>query len=232
MSSLLKLAVVMPSLDEEESIAGMISKINTLTDSLQTDIIVVDSSTDKTPDIAKDMGAIVMPVEKQGHGAALRAGLDATDHDIIVTTDCDNTYPMEYIPALADMVGNGECDFISCNRMTPELKDQMPFSNRLANRLFAMLIRLLYGIKTHDVTTGMFCFSRKVNQTIHLETRLSVPIELIIQANQAGFHCREIDIPYYHRTGNVTLQKWKSGKAVLKCIFNYRFKLGFNPDEM
>ena len=104
--------------------------------------------------------------------------------------------------------------------------------NKLANRLFALLVRLLYGINVSDVATGMFCFTQHLNRAIHLETRLTVPIELIIKTHLAGFKQSEIDIPYRIRVGDVTLQRWKSAKAAIRCIFNYRFNLNIDPGKM
>lgn len=226
------LSLVLPTYNEEGAIGVVINDIRRYARDFDHEIIVVDSSRDRTPDIARSLGATVICKPPAGHGDALRTGLAAARGEIIITADCDNTYPMEYIPVLVDTMRREHCDLISCNRLTQHLGDAMPFANKLANRAFAFLVRVLYGIRVTDVTTGMFCLTQRLNRSITLETYVTVPIELIIKAHQAGFRHLEIDIPYRTRIGEVTLQRWRCGKAVIKCIFNYRFNLNIDPRHL
>jgi glycosyltransferase involved in cell wall biosynthesis len=232
MSTNSSVSVVMPSLNEERAIGIMIEEIKKYSAAFATEIIVVDSSTDRTPLIAQEMGARVIRQARSAHGAALRSGLRAATHDIIITTDCDMTYPMEYIPLLVNLMRTGEYDLISCNRMTGARAQKMPYANKLANRAFALLVRRLYGMRVRDVTTGMFCMSQKVNRSITWENYYTVPVEIIIKTHLAGFRHTEIDIPYRPRIGEIKLPKWRAGVAVLLCIVNYRFKLNIKPPRI
>lgn len=232
MGSNARLSVVLPTYNEEGAVGIVIQDIRTYTRDYQTEIIIVDSSTDNTPVIAREMGARVISKPPAGHGDALRTGLSASQHEIIITADCDNTYPMDYIPQLVHLILSGQYDLISCNRLTNRLKKEMPLTNKLANKAFAFLVRSLYGITVTDVTTGMFCMTQKLIQNIKLETLLTVPIELIIKTHLAGFKHREIDIPYRTRIGNVTLKKWRCGRAAILCILNYRFNLMLDPKHL
>ncbi len=108
----------------------------------------------------------------------------------------------------------------------------MPWLNKFGNWLFAFLVRFLYGLKVHDVTTGMFVLKREVNDKIQWETNYSFPCEIIVRSNIAKFKHKEIDIPYKQRIGEVTLNRWRSGKAYLKCIFNYKFNLKIDPKQL
>ncbi|MCX8043027.1 MAG: glycosyltransferase family 2 protein [Desulfobacterota bacterium] len=232
MSERITLSVVMPSFNEERAVGPMIESIRTYSRDFDTEIVVVDSSNDRTPDIAASMGARVIRQKPQGHGIALRTALLAARHDIIITTDCDTTYPMEYIPRLVTTLTQQGYDIISCNRLTRQLGQEMPLTNKLANKGFAFLVRLLYGIQVHDVTTGMFCMRQKVAKSIDWETNYAFPCEMIIRANRAGFRHTEMDIPYRMRIGEVTLHKWRSGKAYIRCIFKYRFNLAIPPSKL
>ncbi len=232
MEDKITLSVVMPTLNEEGAIEVVINDIKRYAQDYETEIIIVDSSTDRTPEIAQKLGAKVISKEPAGHGHALRTGLEAAQNDIIITADCDNTYPMEYIPRLVEYLRTHDCDLISCNRLTKQLKEQMPFLNKIVNWGFAFLVRTIYGAAVHDVATGMFCMTRKLIQDIKLENYLTVPIELIIRAQMADFGLHEMDIPYRTRIGDVTLPKWRAGKAGLRCIFNYRFNLNIEPKKM
>jgi glycosyltransferase involved in cell wall biosynthesis len=165
----------------------------------------------------------------QGHGIALRKAIQSAKHDIVITSDCDNTYPMEFIPRLVKMITEDGYDIISCNRLNKGLGKEMPAMNKFGNWMFAFLVRLLYGIRVHDVTTGMFCMKRTVAQNIPWETNYSFPCEIVVRSNKLGYKYTEIDIPYRIRIGEVTLNKWRSGKAYIRCIFNYRFNLKIDP---
>jgi len=223
----MKLSVVMATLNEEGAIGNVINDIRENAKDHDLEIVVVDSSSDKTPEIAKSLGAKVITQPKSGHGLALRAAILAASGDVIITTDCDNTYPMEYIPKFLDLIRGGY-DIVSGNRMN-RMNKAMPLSNRMANFGFALIVKLLYGIPTSDVSTGMFAIKKEAAHAVKWETNYSFPAELIIRSKLAGFKYEQIDIPYRERIGEVTLNKWRSGKAYLRCFINYRFNLKMEP---
>lgn len=82
----------MPSFNEEQAIESMILAIKKNTQNYEIEIVVVDSSHDKTPLIAQALGARVVRQPPQGHGIALRTAINEAKNDIIITSDCDNTY--------------------------------------------------------------------------------------------------------------------------------------------
>jgi glycosyltransferase involved in cell wall biosynthesis len=223
----MKLSVVMATLNEEGAIGKVIDDIKKNSQGHELEIVVVDSSPDRTAEIAQSKGAVVIKQPKSGHGKALRAAILAASGDIIMTTDCDDTYPMDYIPKFLELIGQG-CDVVAGNRMN-KMNRAMPLSNRIANTAFALIVRVLYGIRTNDVSTGMFAIKREVVHGVPWETNYSFPAELIIRSNLAGYKFKQIDIPYRERIGEVTLNKWRSGKSYLRCFFNYRFKLNIDP---
>lgn len=227
-----KVSVVMASYNEEKAIGKMIEEIKKYTKDYDTEILIVDSSKDKTPEIAKEMGARVVWQEPKGHGIALRTAISEAKGDYIITTDCDNTYPMEYIPVVMKLATEEGYDLVSCNRLTRKLTKEMPFSNKIANKSFALMVKIMYGINTHDVTTGMFCMKKEVKNKIKWETNYSFPCEIIVRTVANKFKYTEIDIPYLIRVGEVTLNKWRSGKAYIRCIFNYRFNLKIDPKKL
>ena len=100
----------------------------------------------------------------------------------------------------------------------------MTLSNRLGNIFFALFVRVLYWIPTSDVTTGMFVMNRKAADLIDWQTNLAFPAETIIKANRMGLRWRQVDIDYSDRIGEVTLNRFKSGKSYIRAIFGYRFR--------
>lgn len=216
----MKLTVVMASMNESRSIVGMIEAIRKHTPA-DTEILLVDSSKDNTPELARNLGARVITQPPQGHGMALKKGLNEAQGDIVVTMDCDLTYPVEQIPEFMRLINEEQYELISGCRLTKALKKEMPLLNKLANFAFAFIVRLLYGIKTHDVTTGMFAMTKEL---AHVAWRgnFSLPAEIIIRSKLKGKKFKEVPIAYQLRVGESTLPKWRSGKAYLRCFMHWR----------
>jgi glycosyltransferase involved in cell wall biosynthesis len=217
----MKLSVVMASMNEVKSIVHMIEEIRKYAPD-GTEILIVDSSTDATPNIAKSMGARVIAQSPQGHGMALKKALNEASGDIVITTDCDLTYPMNKIPEFIELIEGKGYDIVSGCRLTKELSKEMPPANKLANIVFACIVRLLYRINTHDVTTGMFAMRKELAQT-KWEGNFSLPAEIIIRSKLMGKKYLEVPITYKLRAGDSTLPKWRSGKAYLRCFFHWKF---------
>ena len=217
-----KLSVVMPTMNEEKSIAKVINDIKKYAP-VGTEILIVDSSRDKTAEIAAQLGARVISQKPSGPGRALIDALINASGDVVITTDCDDTYPMELIPDFIKLIEQGY-DIVSGNRLHRQNK-AMPLTNKLGNWLFAVMTRILYDIKTHDVTTGMRAYRREVIDSHAWETNYAFPVEIIIRAVKKGFTFAEVNIPYRDRIGEVTLNKWRSGKAYLYTILMYKFNL-------
>lgn len=228
-----KVSIVMPTFNEEQALPLVVEDIRKYTQAYETEILIVDSSRDNTPAVAEKLGVKVISQPPRGHGIALRAAILAAGGDYIVTADCDNTYPMDRIPEFIDLLQNQGFDLVSGNRLgTPEVRKAMPAANLMANRFFALVVRVLYGVDTHDVTTGMFGFRREAAHGISWETNYSFPAEIIIRARLAGLRYKEISIAYKLRVGEVTLHRWRSAKAYLRCFAKYRFHLNTPPERL
>ena len=224
----MKLSIAMATYNEEEAIKPVLEDIKKYTTGYKTEIIIVDSSNDRTPDIAEELGAKVFKQKPSGHGVALREAMSKATGDIIITGDCDGTEPFDVIPELVNHLNNGY-DIISCCRMNKFLGNNMPPINKFGNWCFALIVRIFFGISVHDVTTGMFAMKRGVFDSIKWENNHTFPSEVIIKTNQNGFKFMEYNIKYKKRLGDTKLHKWRSGKAYIKCFFKYKFNINFDP---
>jgi len=220
----MNVSVVMPTMNEAAAVGKVIADALKHGAPWNPEIVVVDSSSDRTPEIASALGARVIRQEPRGHGLALRAAMLAAAGDVVITADCDDTYPMQYIPRFMELIEREGYDAVSGNRINRQNR-AMPLANTLANRSFAALVRLLYRIPAHDVTTGMHAFRGHVIHSIPWETNYSFPCELIVKTVQHGYRWRELDVPYRERIGKVTLNRWRSGKAYLRFIIGHRLNL-------
>src|SRR5262245_1727011 len=97
------LTVAMITMNEEKAIAKVIGDIRRVTP--EAEILVVDSSKDRTAEIAEELGArVIKQFPPKGYGPAMDLALRSGTGKVVVTLDCDDTYPTEDIPRLAKIV--------------------------------------------------------------------------------------------------------------------------------
>ena len=209
------LSVVMGAYNEEAAIARVLDDIARVTDE-RAEVVVVDGSTDRTPDIARERGARVVEQEPQGYGVAVREALLSASRPVVVTTDCDDTYPMEALPRFLDLINEGY-DVVSGDRLYHGA-DAMPAFNRLGNHAFALLASLLLGERVHDTTTGMRAYRREVIEEIEWTENTGLSAELLIRPLARGYRVREEPIDYRERAGETTLDPLQGGFDIARSI--------------
>ncbi|MEF8774580.1 MAG: dolichyl-phosphate hexose transferase [Halobacteriales archaeon] len=209
------LSVVMGTYNEEEAIETVLTDIEEVTDG-KAEVVCVDSSEDHTPEIAREHGARVIEQEPQGYGVAVRAALLAADRPVVVTTDCDDTYPMERLPDLLEGINDG-ADVVSGDRLYYGA-ETMPDLNRLGNRAFALLASVLMGRRVHDTTTGMRAYRRELVQKVEWTENTGLSAELLIRPLMRGYDVRELPIEYRERKGETKLDPLQGGAAIAKSI--------------
>ena len=205
------ITVAMISMNEENAVRKVIEDIKTVTAGLDAEILVVDSSKDRTPEIAAAAGArVVRQFPPQGYGCAMGRALSEGRGDVIITLDCDDTYPADRIPELARMVLDGSTDLVNASRLESR-PATMPFANYLANWLFALVSWILLGVKTTDVHSGMRAYRRTMLEKIIFDPNgPALPVDLLLKPALLGYRISEVFIPYNDRIGVTTLKKWES----------------------
>jgi glycosyltransferase involved in cell wall biosynthesis len=209
------LSVVMGTYNEEEAIETVLTDIEEVADG-EAEVVCVDSSEDRTPEIAREHGARVIEQEPQGYGVAVRAALLAADRPVVVTTDCDDTYPMERLPDLLEGINDG-ADVVSGDRLYYGA-ETMPDLNRLGNRGFALLASVLMGRRVHDTTTGMRAYRRELVRKVEWTENTGLSAELLIRPLMRGYDVRELPIEYRERKGETKLDPLQGGAAIAKSI--------------
>jgi glycosyltransferase involved in cell wall biosynthesis len=209
------LSVVMGAYNEEAAIGRVLDDIERVTDD-RAEVVVVDSSTDRTPEIARERGARVVEQEPQGYGVAVREALLSASRPVVVTTDCDDTYPMDALPRFLDLINEGY-DVVSGDRLYHGA-EAMPALNRLGNHAFALLASLLLGERVHDTTTGMRAYRREVIREIGWTENTGLSAELLIRPLTRGYRVREEPIEYRERAGETTLDPLRGGLDIARSI--------------
>ena len=229
------ISVVIPTRNEESSIGLVLKEIKdtfekhnkTSSEKLEFEVLIVDRSEDKTPEIAKNFGATVINEPRKGYGRAYKTGLPKANGEIIVTLDGDFTYPATIIPELVKKIQNENIDFINCDRLTTLKKGVMSFKHRFGNRVLCMTTNFLFGMKIRDSQTGMWCFKKKIIESLNLETfsdGMPFSEEIKVKVFRKGFRFVEIPIDYRLRVGEAKIQSFRDGLKVLFFLFKLRFQ--------
>nr|WP_282102531.1 dolichyl-phosphate hexose transferase [Halovivax limisalsi] len=208
-------SVVMGTYNEEAAIGTVIDDVAAVTDG-QAEVVCVDGSDDRTPEIARERGATVIEQEPQGYGVAVREAILTPDRPVVVTTDCDDTYPMEQLPEFLDLINDGY-DVVSGDRLYHGA-EAMPAFNRLGNRAFAAVASVLTGTRVHDTTTGMRAYRREVVESIEWTENTGLSAELLIRPLMRGYDVREHPIEYRERAGETKLDPLKGGAEIARSI--------------
>jgi glycosyltransferase involved in cell wall biosynthesis len=218
------ISVAMITMNEEQAVARVIEDICDALRGREFEIVLVDSSRDATPNIAAGQGArVIRQFPPKGYGRAMGRVLHECHGDVIVTLDCDGTYPASEIPRLADMVLSGQCELVNASRLERRPRS-MPLANYLANRLFAITGWLLVGVRSTDVHSGMRAYSQRVIQEVEFDPNgPALPVDLLLKPPLQGFRIREVFIPYGERIGETTLERWSSTVWTFRRIFRLAF---------
>ena len=217
----MKLTVSMITLDEEGAVAKVVEDIRRVAPDAE--IFLVDSSRDRTAEIAQELGCRVFKqFPPKGYGPAMERAVRDAAGDVVITLDCDDTYPVEVIPKLVSMVENDGWDLVNATRLATRPK-AMPFSNYLANRVFAWTARLLHGIKTTDMHSGMRAYRKSMLDRVKWDPNgPALPVDMLVIPYRMGFRVTDIPIEYRERIGASTLQRFKSTVWTFKRLWRAR----------
>jgi glycosyltransferase involved in cell wall biosynthesis len=215
-----KISVVTPCHNEEEGIKVVMADMPRLVD----EVVVVDNnSTDRTAEVARGLGAVVVSESRQGYGAAYKAGFRRATGDVVVTMDGDGTYPRNFIPVLLDIMFDENIDFISCDR-TGHKQVPSPFLRVFGNWVLSTVMAFLFFVRLKDSQSGMWIFKRRfLDETELASDGMAFSEEIKIEAfARKGFRARELPIYYTGRVGQSKLNMWRDGFANLIFLFRKR----------
>jgi len=199
-------SIVIPVYNEEKSLPPLIEKIKIL--DIEKEIIVIDDgSDDKSFEKARHVDGIkLLRHEKNlGKGKAIRTGIENSKNDIIVTIDCDMTYPEERIPEMIRHVESGY-DMVVGSRFLHRIK--RPCIKLICNLLLSKLVSLFTLRNVRDISSGFRAFKRnKFLEMCPVSKDLTAETEMTIKFLKNGHRYKEIEIPYRER---------KFGKSKMK----------------
>ena len=196
-----RLAVIIPALDEEDSIGQVIDAIP---EPLSPDIIVVDNgSTDRTAEIATAHGARVVREPHRGYGAACLAGLAALgEAAIIAFLDADLSDDPSLLVDLVAPIADGRADFVIGSRMLGDREPgALPPHSRFGNWLAGLILTHLYGQRATDLGP-LRAIRRTTIQQLDMQDRgFGWTMEMQAKAARLQVRTIEIPVPYRRRIG-------------------------------
>ena len=218
----MKIAVLIPCYNEELTIEKVIKDFRKeLPDA---DIYVYDNnSKDRTAEIAKENGAIVVHEYKQGKGNVVRSMFRDIEADIYVMADGDDTYPAEEVHKLIEPIVNGEADMAIGDRLTNGTyqKENKRHFHEFGNNLVKKAINVAFKTDLKDIMTGYRAFNKLFVKTMPvLSPKFEIETEMSLHALDKKFIIKEIPIVYRDRPqGSVSkLNTFSDGIKVLKTI--------------
>jgi glycosyl transferase family 2 len=225
------ISVVMPCLNEEDSVGICVSKAweGIRRTGLRGEVIVSDNgSTDNSRAVAEAAGARVVRQPRRGYGNAYMKGFSVAQGRIIVMGDSDDSYDFTALPDIVRPLSEG-ADYVLGSRFAGQIRSgAMTWSHRyVGNPVLTRLLNLFFNLKVTDAHSGFRAFTRGALDTMALQCEgMEFASEIVVKAARADLRVAEVPITYSRRIGESKLNALKDGWRHL------RFLLQLSPDYL
>ena len=226
-----ELTILMPCLNEAETLAGCIEKARTGLErvGLRGEVLVADNgSTDGSVGIAQQAGARVVTVKEKGYGSALRAGIEAARGKWVIMGDADGSYDFSSIERFVEKLGEGFDLVMGCRLrggggvIAP---GAMPWKNRwIGNPSLSFIGRLLFKCPARDFHCGLRGFAKEACRKLEFKTTgMEFASEMVIKATLKSLRITEVPITLHPdgRSRPPHLKPWRDGWRHLRFMLIY-----------
>jgi hypothetical protein len=231
MSQSMQLTILMPCLNEAETIAQCIEKAKRGIEraGVPGEILIADNgSTDGSQAIAEKLGARVVPVKEKGYGNALRGGIAAARGKYILMGDADDSYDFSEADRFVKKFQEGYDLVMGCRLPIGGgtiMPGAMPWKNRwLGNPVLSFIGRLFFKCPAHDFHAGLRAFTKESLEKMELQTTgMEFASEMVIKATLKKFRIAEVPITL-HKDGRSRpphLKPWRDGWRHLRFMLIY-----------
>ncbi|MET8868877.1 glycosyltransferase family 2 protein [Nonomuraea sp. NPDC004580] len=188
--------VILPCLNEEAALAWVLERMP----GGFRPIVVDNGSTDRSPQIAAELGAEVVREPVRGFGSACHAGLLAASSEVVCFMDADASLDPGQLSRVTAPVAGGSSDLV-LGRRVPSEAGAWPAHARLANAVLAGSLRRHTGAPLHDLGP-MRAARRAALLALGLtDRRFGYPLEMVLRAAAAGWRIGEVEVDYLPRKG-------------------------------
>lgn len=233
----MRLVAQIPALNEEKSIERVLDAVPRQIPGIDEVVLLVvdDGSQDRTAELARARGAVVVShAQNRGVGAAFRTGLaKATDlgADVVVTLDADGQFNPADLPKLIAPILRGEADFVTASRfLDPALVPVMPAAKRWGNDLMARWVSSITHKRFHDVSCGFRAYSQNAYLRLNLLGNFTYTHEVFLTLAFADVPMLEVPVAVRgvrehgqsRVASNLFHYGWRTAAIILKTYRDYR----------
>ncbi|MFN0007141.1 MAG: glycosyltransferase family 2 protein [Planctomycetota bacterium] len=225
--------LVVPAYDEEDGIEGVVARLSGLVIEAPVEILVVDDgSSDGTSTVLERLAAknprlrVIRHDQNRGYGAALKTGFASAQHEVVVITDADGTYPEDRIGHLLERIDAG-AEMAVGARTGAEV--EVPLLRRPAKAFLRLLASYLAGSRIPDLNSGLRAIRRDLVLTYRpiLPNGFSFTTTITLAALTNGHRVDFVSIDYRKRSGSSKIRPIRDTLGFLSLIV--RTVLYFNP---
>src|SRR5438477_2455130 len=207
-----RVAVLVPCFNEEVAISSVVRDFrNVLPDA--TVYVYDNNSRDRTVEVARAAGAVVVSETLQGKGNVVRRMFADVEADVYVIVDGDDTYDAGAAPRLVALLLDHQLDMVNARRVSDEA-EAFRAGHRFGNKLLSSIVYLIFGNRCRDVLSGYRVLSRRfVKSFPALSKGFEIETELTIHALELRMPMAEVDTAYRARSaGSVSkLRTYRDG---------------------
>lgn len=223
-----EVSAVIPCLNEQQTLALCIEKAfrGFAELGVHGEVVVADNgSTDRSVEIARELGARVVHERRKGYGAALLRGIAESRGAIIIMADADDSYDWSQIAPLVHKVSEGY-DLVLGNRFKGGIRQgAMPKLHRyLGNPVLSFISRIAFRTDIGDFHCGMRAFTRTAFERMQLQTTgMEFATEMVANAAHQGLRITEVPVILYpdKRDRAPHLRSFRDGWRHLRFILTY-----------
>lgn len=223
-----KVAAIIPALNEEASIGGVVTSVRAALPEGLGQVIVVDNGcTDMTAAVAQQAGAVVVRESERGYGAACLAGIARLDDDIdiVLFLDADGADVVADAPALLAPIVAGSADLVIGSRSPGTMeRGAMTVPQRFGNWLAPLLVRLIWGVRYTDLGPFRAIRRRSLDELRMQDRDFGWTVEMQVRAAKLGLPVCEVPTGYRRRIGVSKISGTIQG--VLKAGFKILYVIG------
>lgn len=225
----LELSLVLPTYNEEESIKQVLDGIKKELEGLTYEIIVVDDSTDRTPDIVRSAGdsrvRLFHREKKSGLGSAYVMGFSKANGKFIISMDADGSHNPRYIKIFLSKIS--DCDVVIGSRRVEGGVRSDPLLRHVLPKFASAAYRVLLGSPVSDITSGYRVYRRSMLEGLDisdLPSDFSFQPAILMMLLKAGAKAKEVPIVFQKREAGRSKYRLKDLIGNLKFFLKMMFR--------
>jgi hypothetical protein len=221
-----RVVVVVPALDEEDTVAAVIGAIPEVVDGMRViPVVVSDGSTDRTAALARDAGALVteLPMNRGG-GLALRVGYEIAlelGAEIVVTMDADGQHLPEELPVMLAPILGGDADYVNGSRLLGDFERE-GLIRHIGVHVFSRIVSILTGRRITDPSSGYRAARAELLEQLVLEQDRFWTSEILIEALRHRARVVEVPVTIVARVSGTSKKPaplrygWQFSKVIIQ----------------